>query len=315
MRCRRLGNSGLKVSEICLGTWLTFGGRMEHHKSNALVDKALQLGINFFDTADVYDLGKGEEALGAALAGVPRKDYVLATKVFFPTGPGPNDRGLSRKHIDETIHASLARLRTSYLDLLQCHRYDEETPLYETVRAIDDLIRQGKVLYWGVSMWTADQIEAAVAMARQIGAPLPISNQPVYNLLRRDIEREVMPTCSAHGLGVIPYSPLGQGILTGKYQGGARPAGSRAADQKRNQFLEAYFTDENFARVDRLVDLAKQCSLRPAQLALAWILRHDEVSSVIVGATRLDQLEENAGAAAAEVPADILAELDGVFAP
>ena len=201
MRCRRLGNSGLKVSEICLGTWLTFGGRLAHHKSNELVDKAVQLGINFFDTADVYDLGKGEEALGAALAGVPRKDYVLATKVFFPTGPGPNDRGLSRKHIDETIHASLGRLRTSYVDLLQCHRYDEETPLYETVRAFDDLIRQGRILYWGVSMWTAEQIEAAVAMARQIGAPLPISNQPVYNLLRRDIEREVLPTCRAHGLG------------------------------------------------------------------------------------------------------------------
>jgi aryl-alcohol dehydrogenase-like predicted oxidoreductase len=313
MEYRRLGDSGLKVSVVALGTWLTFGGRLDQAKATDLVDRALSLGINFFDTADVYERGKGESALGSALAGVPRKDYVLASKVYFPTGPGPNDRGLSRKHIDETVYASLSRLRTEYLDLLQCHRYDEETPLHETVRAMGDLIRQGKVHYWGVSMWTADQVRAAVELAHELGVPAPVSNQPVYNLLRRDIERDVLPRCRELGLGTIPYSPLAQGVLTGKYRGGARPAGSRAADDRRNQFINNYFDEESDARVERFLALADQAGVKPAQLALRWLLTRPGVTSVIVGATRLDQLEQNAQAVDATIPDDVLAEVDRVF--
>lgn len=314
MQYRRLGSSGLKVSVIGLGTWLTFGGRVERNKAVDIVACALDLGINLIDTADVYARGKAEDILGSALAGVPRKDYVLASKAYFPTGPGPNDKGLSRKHLDETVHASLARLRTTYIDLYQCHRYDEETPLHETVRAFDDLIRQGKVLYWGVSAWTAGQIDEAVSVADAMGAPRPVSNQPVYSLMKRDIETDVMPACAGHGLGILPYSPLAQGVLTVKYRGGARPAGTRAADEKESQFMEPYFGDEQDGQVERFVSLAGDCGLRPAQLALAWILRRPEVSSVLAGATRVRQLEENATAADADVPGDVLAELDAVFA-
>ncbi|MHC4957477.1 MAG: aldo/keto reductase family protein [Planctomycetota bacterium] len=313
MEYRRLGDSGLKVSAVALGTWLTFGGRLDQSKASDLVDRALSLGINFFDTADVYERGKGETALGSALVGVPRKDYVLASKVFFPTGPGPNDRGLSRKHIDETVFASLARLRTDYLDLLQCHRYDEETPLHETVRTMGDLVRQGRIHYWGVSMWTADQIRAAVELAHDLGVPPPISNQPVYNLLRRDIEAEILPRCRELGLGTIPYSPLAQGVLTGKYRAGKRPAGPRAADEARNQFINNYFDDESDARVERFLALADEASVKPAQLALRWILGRPGLSSVIVGATRLDQLEQNAQALDAEIPDALFEELDRVF--
>ena len=314
MQYRRLGSSGLKVSVIGLGTWLTFGGRVERNKAVDIVACALDLGINLIDTADVYAMGKAEDILGSALAGVPRKDYVLASKAYFPTGPGPNDKGLSRKHLDETVHASLARLRTTYIDLYQCHRYDEETPLHETVRAFDDLIRQGKVLYWGVSAWTAAQIEEAVSVADAMGAPRPVSNQPVYSLMNREIEADVMPTCKKHGLGILPYSPLAQGVLTGKYRDGARPAGTRAADEKESQFMEPYFGDEQDGQVERLVSLAGDCGLRPAQLALAWILRRPEVSSVLAGATRVRQVEENATAADADVPDDVFAELDAAFA-
>ena len=314
MRYRRLGSSGLKVSAVGLGTWLTFGGRVERKKAVDIVGRALDLGINFIDTADVYAMGKAEDILGSALAGIPRRDYVLASKVYFPTGPGPNDRGLSRKHIDETVHASLTRLRTTYIDLYQCHRYDEETPIAETVRAFDDLIRQGKVLYWGVSMWTAGQIEEAVSVADQMRAPRPVSNQSAYNLMQREIEAEVMPACVQQGLGILPYSPLAQGVLTGKYRGGARPAGSRAADERESKFMEPYFGEEQDKGVERLVAMARDCGLKPAQLALAWILQRPEVSAVIAGATRVRQVEENAAAAATDVPAEVLAELDRVFA-
>ena len=314
MQYRRLGASGLFVSTVGLGTWLTFGARVNRDKAYEIVAKALDCGINLIDTADVYAMGKAEDTLGSALAGIPRKDYVLASKVYFPTGPGPNDRGLSRKHIDETVHASLGRLRTNYIDLFQCHRYDEETPVAETVRAFDDLIRQGKVLYWGVSMWTAEQIEEAVTVAHEMNAPPPISNQPVYNLMKREIENEVVPACRQHGLGILPYSPLAQGVLTGKYQGGKRPKGSRAADERESRFMDQYFTDELSAKVDRLVELANGCGLKPAQLALAWLLSRDGVSSVLCGATRVEQVQQNAAAADADVPADVLAELTSVFA-
>ena len=244
MQYRRLGRSGCKVSAVSLGTWLTFGGSIHANMASAIVRRALDLGINFFDTADVYAMGAAEEQLAASLDGVPRKDYVLASKVFFPTGDGPNDKGLSRKHIFETVHASLRRLKTDYIELFQCHRFDPETPLEETVCAYRDLIAQGKILYWGVSEWTGEQIEAAVRVATEHGAPAPLTNQPVYNLLERGIEDEVVPACVRHGLGIIPFSPLAQGVLTGKYATGDKPADSRLADERRNRFMGRYFTEE-----------------------------------------------------------------------
>ena len=312
---RRLGSTGCRVSAVALGTWLNFGKRLDDDAARALVRGAFDAGINFIDTADVYDLGGAETQLGTVLSGVPRKDYVLASKVFFPTGPGPNERGLSRKHIFETVHTSLERLRTSYIDLFQCRRFDAETPVEETVRAFGDLIRQGKILYWGVSMWTADQLVEAVDLAHQLGAPPPVSEQPPYSLLKREIEAEVVPACRRLGIGILPYSPLAQGALTGKYLAGARPDGSRAVDPKRNQFIPRYLEDEPQARVARMVELAGAAGMPPAQLALAWVLDHEEVASVIVGATSARQLEENARAAEISLDRGLRAELDELFAP
>lgn len=312
---RHLGSTGCRVSAVALGTWLNFGKRLDDDDARAIVRQSFDLGINFIDTADVYDLGGAETQLGRVLADVPRKDYVLASKVYFPTGPGPNERGLSRKHIFETVHASLERLRTPYVDLFQCHRFDEETPVEETVRAFGDLIRQGKVFYWGVSMWTEDELVEAVDTAHQLGVPPPVSEQPPYSLLKREIEAEVMPTCKRLGIGILPYSPLAQGALTGKYLSGARPGGSRAADPKRNQFILRYLEERPQAMVARLAELADAAGMPPAQLALAWVLDHEEVSSVIVGATSPAQMEVNAKAT--EVPLDrgLRAELDAVFKP
>jgi voltage-dependent potassium channel beta subunit len=312
---RHLGSTGCRVSAVALGTWLNFGKRLDDDAARALVRKSLDLGINFIDTADVYDLGGAETQLGKVLTDVPRKDYVLASKVYFPTGPGPNERGLSRKHIFETVHTSLERLRTSHVDLYQCHRFDEETPLEETVRAFGDLIAQGKILYWGVSMWTADQLVEAADLAHQLGAPPPISEQPPYSLLKREIEAEVMPACRRLGIGILPYSPLAQGALTGKYLSGARPDGSRAVDPKRNQFIQRYLEEDPQAKVARMVELAGAAGLAPAQLALAWVLDHVEVSSVIVGATSAAQLEENARAVEIRLDRGVRAELDELFTP
>lgn len=313
MEYRRLGSSGCKVSVLGLGTWLTFGQRLDDRSASAIVKRALDLGINFIDTADVYEGGRAEEQLGRILPAVPRKDYVLATKCFFPTGDGPNDRGLSRKHVDESLHASLRRLGVDYVDLLQCHRYDPETPVYETVRAFDDLIRQGKVVYWGVSVWSAEQIREAVDVARDLGAPPPVTNQPPYNLLDRSIEAEVVPACREHGLGILPFSPLAQGVLTGKYLEDATPHGSRRADPRRNQFMGRYLEPESVARVERLAALAKEAGLTPAQLSLAWLLRRPGVSSVIVGVTKVSQLEDDAGAVGAEVDGAVFERLDEIF--
>lgn len=312
MHYRRLGASGCKVSAIGLGSWMTFGS-MGERTARSIVRKAFDLGINFFDTADVYDQGKAEAQLGGILQDFPRKDYVLASKVYFPTGDGPNDRGLSRKHVFETVHASLRRLKTDYIDLLQCHRYDEETPVAETVRAFDDLIRQGKVLYWGVSLWSAQQLDEAVETARWLHATPPVSNQPAYSLLNRDIEAKVLPTCRRLGMGILPYSPLAQGVLTGKYNDGARPHDSRAADHKRNRFMQKYLDEGSLDRVRQMTALAGEAGMSPAQLALAWILRRDEISSVLVGSTRASQLEENAAAADLEPEPEILERLDELF--
>ena len=230
MESRRLGRSGLRVSEVVLGSWLTFGSSVDEHATRACVRAALDAGIHTFDTADVYALGKAEEVLGRALEGIPRKDLVLATKVFWPTGKGPNDKGLSRKHVVETLHASLARLKTDYVDVYQCHRFDPDVPLEETVRAMEDLVRAGKTLYWGVSVWTGAQIAEAIRIARALGGEGPIVNQPEFSLLDRRIEAEVLPVSRREGVGQWVFSPLAQGVLTGKYSGGARPAGTRGAD-------------------------------------------------------------------------------------
>jgi aryl-alcohol dehydrogenase-like predicted oxidoreductase len=310
VKYRRLGRSGTRVSEVILGSWLTFGSSVDEAATAACVRAALDLGIQTFDTADVYALGAAERVLGKALAGVPRKDIVLATKCFWPTGQGPNDRGLSRKHVMESCHASLERLRTEYVDLFQCHRFDPEVPLEETVRALEDLVRQGKALAWGVSVWTGAQIREGLALARGAGGYGPVSNQPPYSLLERGIEAEVLPVSRELGVGQIVFSPLAQGALTGKYAGGARPTGSRLADQDRNRFLGPYVTPENLARIDRFVRVAKEAGTTPARLALAWLLSRPGIDAVIVGATRPEQVKENAGASEVVVDAALAKRIE-----
>jgi aryl-alcohol dehydrogenase-like predicted oxidoreductase len=297
MQYRRLGAAGVKLSEIGLGGWLTFGNAIDLQQTRAVMDKAFDVGINFLDTADAYARGKCEEAWGEVLKDRRRSTYVLATKVFFPMSDGPNDKGLSRKHITESCHASLKRLRTDYLDLYQCHRFDPDTPLHETVRAMDDLIRQGKILYWGFSEWPGDKIRECLEICgKQYDQPR--GSQPQYSLIHRDIERDVMPLCHRAGIGQVVWSPLGQGVLTGKYKPGqAPPADSRARDDRQNQFVKPLVQNQELlAKVQKLIPIAEEnrCSL--AQLALAWILRRPEVTSCIIGATKPKQVEENAEA-------------------
>jgi len=313
METRRLGRSGLAISEVVLGSWLTFGSSVDEDATRACVRAALDAGIHTFDTADVYALGKAEEVLGRALEGVPRKDVVLATKVFWPTGKGPNDRGLSRKHLFETLDASLRRLRTGYVDLYQCHRFDPDVPLEETVRAMEDLVRAGKTHYWGVSVWTGAQIAEAVRVARSLGGYGPICNQPEYSLLDRRIEAEVLPASRREGVGQWVFSPLAQGVLSGKYSGGVRPAGSRGADAQRNRFMSDRLTPEVLAKVDRFAALAREAGTTPSRLALAWCLGVPGVDAVVVGATRPEQVAENAKASGWKLPADLRRTLDGLF--
>lgn len=314
MEVRRLGRSGLKVSEISLGSWLTLGSSVDREATRELVHAAYDLGVNFFDTADVYANGEGEEALGYALQGIPRPYLVIATKCFFPMSEHPNDAGLSRKHIVESVDASLRRLGTDYLDLHQCHRPDPDTPIEETVRTYDDLIRQGKLLYWGVSLWSAAQIVDACRTAEAMGCVRPISNQPQYNLFRRDVEREVMPVCRREGLSQVVFSPLAQGVLSGKYSGGEVPEDSRAADGFRNQFMHDFLRPERIAKVDQLVPIASDLGYSMPQLALAWCLRDPGVASVIVGATKRSQLEDNAKASGLRIPAEALERIDEILA-
>jgi len=268
--------------------------------------------VNLFDTADVYSNGAGEEALGAALAEIPRRYVVIATKCFFPMSERPNDRGLSRKHICESVEGSLRRLGTDYVDLYQCHRYDPNTPVEETVRAFDDLVRQGKVLYWGVSEWSAAQIADACRSADAIHAVRPISNQPQYNALRRGIEAEVIPVSRREGLSQIVFSPLAQGALTGKYSGGRRPSDTRAADSVRNVFMKSFLEPGTLARTDRLQPLAEELGISMAQLALAWCLAEPNVASVITGVTRVSQLEDNVKASGLRLPEEILERIDAI---
>ena len=313
MKTRRLGSSGLHVSEISLGSWLTIGSTLDAAEATKLIHCAYDLGINFFDTADVYADGAAEELLGRALRTVSRHHVVIASKCFFPMSDHPNDRGLSRKHIVESVEASLKRLGTDYLDLHQCHRPDPDTPVLETVRTYEDLIRQGKLLYWGVSEWRASHLVDACRAADDTGGYRPISNQPQYSIMRRQIEREILPVCQRDGIGQLVFSPLAQGVLSGKYRGGAHPPGSRAADNRVNQFMGAYLETEVLERVAELEPLAAELDVSLAQLALAWCLRQPAVSSVIVGATRSSQLEEDCRASEVELPARVLDRIDEIF--
>ncbi|MBT8048993.1 MAG: aldo/keto reductase family protein [Xanthomonadales bacterium] len=316
MKYRRLGNSGVKLSEIGLGGWLTFGHVSNEKTGRELIDKAFECGINFYDTSNVYAAGACEKMWGRLLGSYSRPSYVLATKVYFPMGDGPNDRGLSRKHIMEQCDASLRRLDTEYIDLYQCHRYDDETPLEETLRAMDDLVHQGKILYWGFSCWPADKIQKTFNICGERLYP-PVSSQPHYNMLMRDLEVEVLPVCRQHGVGQVVFSPLEQGLLTGKYQPGRPlPATSRAADERQNQWIKELAANEKvLEHIARLQSVASEVGCSIAQLALAWILHKEDVTSCITGATRTAQIEENCGASGIEISQDQLARIDEIILP
>jgi aryl-alcohol dehydrogenase-like predicted oxidoreductase len=303
------------VSAVSLGSWLTYGGSVEEDTATACIHRAYELGVNFFDTANVYARGRSEEVVGAALRQFPRDSYVLATKVYFPMGDGPNDRGLSRKHVWEQCHASLRRLGVDHIDLYQCHRYDEHTPLDETCRVMDDLVRQGKILYWGTSEWTADQIASAFHFCRSEGLETPASNQPQYSALYRRVEKRVLPVSEQLGVGNVVWSPLAQGVLTGKYTSvDDVPEDSRAAGES-GSFMRGFLRQETLDAVQELRPLAESVDASVAQLALAWCLRQPAVSSVIVGATKASHVDDNVAAADLDVPDDVLARVGEVLDP
>ena len=312
---RHHGRSGLKISAITYGTWLTHGSQVENDVAAECVRAALDAGISSFDTADVYANGAAESVLGKALKGERRESLEIFTKVYWPTGPGGhNDVGLSRKHISESINASLRRLGTDYVDLYQAHRYDDETPLEETIQAFADVVRQGKALYIGVSEWTAEQIRAGAALATDLGIPL-VSNQPQYSMLWRVIEQQVVPTSAELGMSQIVFSPIAQGVLTGKYQPGqALPPGSRATDEKGGAgMIKRFLRDDLLAAVAKLQPIADELGLTMAQLAVAWVLNNDNVAAAIVGASRPEQVKENVKAVGVTLPADILGRIDAVL--
>jgi aryl-alcohol dehydrogenase-like predicted oxidoreductase len=314
MEFRYLGRSGMKVSEISYGNWLTHGSQVEADQATACVREALECGITTFDTADVYAGTKAETVLGEALKGVKRESYELFTKVYWPTGAGQNERGLSRKHIIESCNASLKRLQTDHVDLYQAHRFDYETPLEETLRAFDDLVRQGKVMYVGVSEWKASEIEAALRIADDMGLDRVVSNQPQYSALWRVIEAEVVPLCEKEGVSQIVWSPIAQGVLTGKYLPGAPPPeGSRATDDQGGaNMIKRWLDDEVLTAVQELTPLAADAGMTMAQLAVGWVLCNPNVASAIVGASRPEQVRDNAAATA--LPADLKQAVDDVLA-
>jgi aryl-alcohol dehydrogenase-like predicted oxidoreductase len=317
MEFRHLGRSGLKISELAYGNWITHGSQVEEEAAAACVRAALDEGITTFDTADAYARTRAEEVLGRALKGERRESLEIFTKVYWPTGEGQNDRGLSRKHIFESIHGSLRRLQTDYVDLYQAHRFDHETPLEETLKAFDDLVRQGKVLYIGVSEWRAEEIARALKIADELGLDRIISNQPQYSMLWRVIESEIVPLSEREGIGQIVFSPIAQGVLTGKYvPGQAPPAGSRATDEKSGAgFIERYLNDEILTRVQELRPIADEAGLSMAQLAVAWVLQNPNVSAAIIGATRPEQVRDNVRAAGEKLDAEIMKRIDDVLAP
>jgi 1-deoxyxylulose-5-phosphate synthase len=310
MRYRRLGSSDLNVSEISLGSWLTYGGGVSNKQAQACVDKAFDVGINFIDTANVYAQGGAEEFLGQALSKRPRDSYILGTKLFWPMN---GDRGLSREQVFKQLDLSLGRLRTDYVDLYQCHRYDDETPLEETMAALTEVVRQGKARYIGFSEWTAAQIQAALA-------PVPtvekfVSSQPQYSILYRIPEREVIPVCKKNGISQIVWSPLAQGALTGKYKPGEEPpAGTRAASHQMGWSMDSFRDDDVLEAVQKLVPIADGLGISMAQLALAWVLREENFASAIAGASRPEQVEENAGASGIELDEATLQAIDDAVA-
>lgn len=294
MEYRRLGRSGLKVSAIALGSWQTYGGSVGEEQAAKCIEHAYELGVNYFDTANNYNGGRAEEIVGRTLKNYPRESYVVATKGFHPKGEGPNERGLSRKYIMEQVNRSLQRLQMDYVDIFFCHKFDDETPLDESLRAIDDLVAQGKILYPGVSKWSVEEMELALAISRELYLDPIIADQPLYNMLEREIEREVMPFCREKGMGIVVFSPLAQGLLTGKYSSLSDfPLNSRAAQESARKHMNRLLKEANIRTVQALKPLAeeKQCSL--SQLALAWVLKHNEISSAIIGASRPEQVEEN----------------------
>lgn len=305
MEYRRLGRSDLMVSEISLGSWLTYGVGVETERATACVRRALEVGINLFDTANVYGRGKAESFLGEALSGVDRSSYVLATKAYFPMSD--SDRGLSAAQIAKQSEASLRRLRTDYVDLYQCHRYDKDTPIEETMEALSELVRSGKARYIGFSEWTPEQISAALAVE---GAERFVSSQPEYSMLWRKAE-QVMPLCQREGISQIVWSPLAQGALTGKYRPGSPPpAGSRGADASGGKMMGRFRDDGVLTAVQRLVPIAERLGLSMAQMALAWVLGNPNVASAIVGASRPDQIDDNAGASGVTLDEGVRAEID-----
>lgn len=314
MQFRHLGRSGLKISEIIYGNWITHAGQVQEDAAKACVEAALDNGITTFDTADVYAGTKAEEVLGRALKGQRREGLEILSKCYFPTGPGVNDRGLSRKHIMESLHGSLRRLQTDYVDLYQAHRFDYETPLEETLRAFDDLVRQGKVLYVGVSEWTAEEIQQAIDIADSMGFDRIISNQPQYSMLWRVIEGKVIPTSAANGIGQIVYSPIAQGVLTGKYEKGVpAPSGTRATSAQGSEFISRWLDDDILDAVAALKPIAADCGLTMAQLAVAWVLQNPHVSAAIIGASRPEQVHDNAKASGVRLEQQVLDAIDAAI--
>jgi aryl-alcohol dehydrogenase-like predicted oxidoreductase len=316
MEHRHLGGSGLKVSEIAYGNWITHGSQVEEDAARACVAAALDEGITTFDTADVYAGTRAEDVLGRALQGVPRDSLEICTKVYWPTGTGVNDRGLSRKHIMRSVEGSLQRLRTDYIDLYQAHRYDSETPLEETLHAFDDLVRQGKVLYVGVSEWRAEEIIDALAIAHHRGFDKIVSNQPQYNMIWRVIESKVVPLSEKEGIGQIVWSPIAQGVLTGKYRPGEAPAaGTRATDPSGSGFIREYLAEDVLTRVEQLRPLAAEAGLSMSQLAVAWVLQNPNVSAAIIGATKPEQVRENVKASGVKLDESLMRRIDDALGP
>jgi voltage-dependent potassium channel beta subunit len=312
---RNLGHSGLKLSVVGLGSWLTYGGNVGADIARACVTRAWERGVNFIDTANVYAHGAAEEVLGPILKDLNRDALVLATKVYFPMGDSVNERGLSRKHVHDQVHHSLRRLQVDYIDLYQCHRYDLTTPLEETCEIMNDLVRAGKILYWGTSEWNADQIAAAVTLCRAHGWAVPVSNQPQYSALWRRIEQRVLPTCEQYGVGNVVWSPLAMGILTGKYTDAKHPpAGTRAAGANA-EMMEDYFTQPVLDAVQKLKPLAQKAGCSLGQLALAWCLRERAVTSVIVGATKVEYVDDNVAAADLKIDPSIFTEMNHILEP
>lgn len=314
MEYRRIGKCGSKVSVLGFGSWLTVGGSVEKKTGLNLIKCAYDNGINFFDTADVYTMGRAEKFLGSALKSFRRNDLFIASKCYWPMSDRPNDRGLSRKHIIESVHDSLKRLKTDYIDLYQCHRFDTETPVEETCRVFNTMIEQGKILYWGVSVWSKDQLSEAVTVCEKFNLHKPISEQPQYNLLSREIETNgVMSYCEKQQIGLVVWSPLAQGVLTGKYNKKKIDKHSRLADDQNNSFVKKLASSDNLLKIDKLIAIANEIGVTVSNLSLAWCLRKKIVASAITSATKIEQLKENLKAPGIVIPEEILESIDKIF--